>query len=82
MVHVTVFVADDSMAPSGTANPDARSSFIKYEGDFVLYGEKGFRRLTGWVENRAQQSRPFVPPPATLLQDPAEGLILALAFQL
>ncbi len=82
MVHAKAIVIDDTLALSGSINLDSRSLLLNYESEVVFYGTGEIAWLTKWIEALATRGRPFAARPPGLLRDLAEGLILAIAFQL
>lgn len=82
MVHAKAVVVDDSLAWCGSVNLDSRSLLINYESVVAFYGEADIRWLAQWVGALAEAAEPFVPRPVGLARDVAEGLLLAVAFQM
>jgi len=82
MVHAKAVVVDDSLAWCGSVNLDSRSLLLNYESVVVFYGQAEIRWLAGWVGALAETGKPFVRHPIGLARDLAEGLLLAVAFQM
>jgi len=82
MVHAKAVVVDDSLAWCGSVNLDSRSLLINYESVVVFYGEAEIRWLAHWIGALAESGDAFVPRPVGLARDLAEGLLLAVAFQM
>ncbi len=82
MVHAKAVVIDDSLAWCGSVNLDSRSLLINYESVVVFYGQAEIRWLAGWVGALAETGEAFVQRPIGLGRDLAEGLLLAVAFQM
>lgn len=81
MSHAKAVVVDDTLALTGSFNLDARSLLLNYEAGVVFYGDAGIQWLAGWIEARAARCHAFDARPPGLLRDLAEGLLLAIAFQ-
>jgi cardiolipin synthase len=81
MSHAKAVVMDDAFAVSGSFNLDARSLLLNYEAGVVFHGEAEIQWLAAWIEARAAQGHAFDARPPGLLRDLAEGLLLAIAFQ-
>jgi cardiolipin synthase A/B len=81
MVHAKAVVVDDSFAWCGSVNLDSRSLLINYESVVVFQGQPEIHWLAQWVSDLAQTGEPFVLRPVSLGRDVAEGLLLAVAFQ-
>lgn len=82
MVHAKGIVFDDSLAICGSANLDSRSLLLNYESAFVLYGSGEIAWLSDWIEALIPGSAPFPDRVPGLWRDLAEGLLLAVAYQL
>jgi cardiolipin synthase len=81
MSHAKAVVVDDTLATSGSFNLDARSLLLNYEAGVVFHGDAEIQWLATWIEARAAQGHAFDARPPGLLRDLAEGLLLAIAFQ-
>ncbi|MEJ0038142.1 MAG: phospholipase D-like domain-containing protein [Gammaproteobacteria bacterium] len=82
MVHAKAVVVDDSLAWCGSVNLDSRSLLINYESVVVFYGQPEIRWLAGWVGSLGERGEPFAARRVGLVRDLAEGLLLAVAFQM
>jgi cardiolipin synthase len=82
MVHAKAVVIDDALAVSGSVNLDLRSLLLNHESAVVFYDAAQIQWFSAWIEAFAREAAPFDPRPPGLLRDFAEGLVLALAFQL
>lgn len=82
MVHAKAVVVDESLAWCGSVNLDSRSLLINYESVVVFFGQAEIRWLATWVGALAETGAPFVSRPVGLARDLAEGLLLAVAFQM
>lgn len=82
MVHAKAVVVDQDIAMCGSVNLDIRSLLINYESAVVFYGPAEITWLNHWIEALAAQGRPWRNGPVSLWRDLAEGVVLALAFQL
>lgn len=82
MVHAKAVIADESFAWCGSVNLDSRSLLINYESVVVFYGQAEIRWLAAWVGALGETGAPFVARPVGLARDLAEGLLLAVAFQM
>jgi cardiolipin synthase len=82
MLHAKAVVVDDDFAMTGSVNLDSRSLFINYESAVAFYGKAEVAWLAEWVDGLRKEGAMWQFTPAGLLRDMAEGLVLALAFQL
>jgi cardiolipin synthase len=82
MIHAKAVIVDDSLAWCGSVNLDSRSLLINYESVVVFQGKEEIRWLAGWVGALVDIGEPFVLRPVSLGRDVAEGLLLAVAFQM
>ena len=82
MVHAKAVIVDDSLAWCGSVNLDSRSLLINYESVVVFHGQEEIHWLAGWVSALGETGEPFVLRPIGLGRDIAEGLLLAVAFQM
>lgn len=81
MVHAKAVVVDDSFAWCGSVNLDSRSLLINYESVVVFRGQSEIHWLAQWVSALAEAGEPLVVRPVGFARDVAEGLLLAVAFQ-
>ncbi|MEP7243890.1 MAG: phospholipase D-like domain-containing protein [Gammaproteobacteria bacterium] len=82
MVHAKAVVIDDMLGLCGSMNLDRRSLLLNYECAVLFYGEEQTTWLTNGIDALASQGTLFDSKPLGLLSDLAEGLLLALAFEL
>lgn len=82
MVHAKAVIVDESLAWCGSVNLDSRSLLINYESVVVFFGLAEIRWLATWVSALEEAGAPFVSRPVGLVRDLAEGLLLAVAFQM
>jgi cardiolipin synthase A/B len=82
MVHAKAVVFDSDLAVSGSPNLDSRSLLLNYESAFVFYSPADVDWLARWVIELMAGSAPFENRPPGLWRDLAEGLLLAVAYQL
>jgi len=82
MIHAKAVVFDDSLALSGSVNLDSRSLLLNYECAVVFFGAREIDWLAKWVRALIPESRPFDCRAPGLWRDIAEGLLLAVAYQL
>jgi cardiolipin synthase len=82
MVHAKAVVVDESLAWCGSVNLDSRSLLINYESVVVFHGPEEIRWLASWMLALAEVGEAFVVRPVGLGRDVAEGVLLALAFQM
>ncbi len=82
MVHAKAVVIDDTLALCGSINLDRRSLLLNYECAVVFYGEEQIAWLANWIEILASQGTRFNNKPPGLVRDLAEGVLLAIAFEL
>lgn len=82
MLHAKAVVVDDDFAMTGSVNLDSRSLFINYESAVAFYGKAEVAWLAEWIDGVRKDGTMWRFTPAGLLRDTAEGLVLALAFQL
>ena len=82
MSHAKAFVMDDSLALAGSINLDLRSLLLNHEAGVVFYGRAEIAWMARWIDAQRALGRPYVPAQPGLLRDVAEGLLLAVAFQL
>ena len=82
MSHAKAFVMDDSLALAGSINLDLRSLLLNHEAGVVFYGRAEIAWMARWVEAQRALGRTYVPEQPGLVRDVAEGLLLAVAFQL
>lgn len=82
MQHAKLAVFDDTLALAGSANLDARSLFLNYEVMMAFRDRSAVARFADWFEAEAARASLYRPQPPGLLRDTAEGLVLAVGFQL
>lgn len=82
MVHAKAVVVDDTLALCGSLNLDLRSLMLNYESAVLFYGAEQIEWLASWIVALASRGAPFDRKPPGLLRDLAEGLLLAIAFEL
>ena len=82
MVHAKAVVIDEHMAMAGSVNLDSRSLFLNYELMLAFYVSSEVERFARWIERQRDAAIRYLPQPAGLLREIAEGLLLWLAFQL
>ena len=82
MIHAKLVVIDDALALAGSANLDSRSLFLNYELMVAFHEGEAVQRFGAWFEQEKKPAERFVPRPAGLVADVAEGLVLWLGFQL
>jgi cardiolipin synthase len=82
MSHAKAVVMDEQFALGGSINLDLRSLLLNHEAGVVFYGRHEIGWMAQWIEQQQALGRVFVPQPPGLLRDVAEGLLLAVAFQL
>lgn len=59
MLHMKLLVVDDDLAIVGSSNMDARSYFLNFEVDLVVYGGPGSAKLRAVAEKELALSRPI-----------------------
>ncbi len=82
MLHAKLMVFDDQLALAGSANLDGRSLFLNYEVMTAFVQAEPVARFADWFEQEAASARPYALQRPGLLRDTAEGLVLAVGFQL
>lgn len=82
MLHAKLVVIDESLALAGSTNLDGRSLFLNYEMMVAFHAPGAVRAFAEWHAREAAGARPHVPRAPSLARDLAEGMLLALAFQL
>jgi cardiolipin synthase len=82
MLHAKGVVVDDALALTGSVNLDLRSLLLNHESAVVFYNGEHIAWLAAWIEALRVEGNGFDASPPGLLRDFAEGLLLALAFQL
>ncbi len=82
MMHAKLAVIDDTLALAGSANLDSRSLFLNYELMVAFHDPEAITRFASWFEHERASADSFVPKPAGLFADIAEGLVLWTGFQL
>jgi cardiolipin synthase len=82
MLHAKGVVVDDTLALTGSVNLDLRSLLLNHESAVVFYDAAHIAWLAAWIEALRAEGHGFDATPPGLLRDFAEGLLLALAFQL
>ncbi|MFT3717317.1 phospholipase D-like domain-containing protein [Pseudorhodoferax sp.] len=82
MSHAKGLVVDDTLALAGSINLDLRSLLLNHEAGVVFYGAAEIGWLAHWIEGQRALGRPYRPQRPGLARDVAEGLLLAVAFQL
>ncbi len=82
MSHAKAVVVDEQFALGGSINLDLRSLLLNHEAGVLFYGREEIRWMARWVEQQRALGKPFEPRQPGLLRDIAEGLLLAVAFQL
>lgn len=82
MVHAKAIVFDDVLAVSGSPNLDSRSLLLNYESAFVFYSAHDVGWLADWISALLPTATPFQNRAPGLWRDLAEGLLLAVGYQL
>lgn len=82
MSHAKAVVVDEELALAGSINLDLRSLLLNHEAGVVFYGQAEIAWLADWITGQRALGRLYVPSEPGLLRDVAEGLLLAVAFQL
>ncbi|MDO9360234.1 MAG: phospholipase D-like domain-containing protein [Polaromonas sp.] len=82
MAHAKAVVVDDVLALCGSINLDLRSLLLNHEASVVFYSRCEIDWLAGWIEDTAEGAGLWRAERPGLLRDIAEGLVLAVAFQL
>ncbi len=82
MAHAKAVVVDDNLALCGSINLDLRSLLLNHEAAVVFYGAHEIEWLAEWVETTASAGDPYRARRPGLLRDIAEGLLLAIGFQM
>ncbi|MDP9899874.1 phospholipase D-like domain-containing protein [Variovorax ginsengisoli] len=82
MAHAKAVVVDDDLALCGSINLDLRSLLLNHEAAVVFYGQQEIDGLARWIETTASAGEPYRARRPGLVRDVAEGLLLAIAFQL
>lgn len=82
MSHAKAVVVDEQLALGGSINLDLRSLLLNHEAGVVFYGAAEIAWMAHWIEAQRAQGCAYQPEPASLGRDIAEGLLLAVAFQL
>lgn len=82
MMHAKSIIIDDSWMLLGSANIDARSLFLNYELMVELRDPQTIAATLRWFDATASNANPWQAPPAGVLRDLGDGLLLWLTFQL
>ncbi|WP_326544271.1 phospholipase D-like domain-containing protein [Pseudorhodoferax sp.] len=82
MSHAKAVVVDQQLALGGSINLDLRSLLLNHEAGVVFYGATQIRWLAQWIEGQRALGTVYQPQAPGLARDIAEGLLLAVAFQL
>lgn len=82
MVHAKAFVIDDAVGVAGSVNLDLRSLLLNYEFAVAFYSREQIDWLAAWMERLRPRAARFDAAPPGLIRDLAEGLVLAVGFQL
>ncbi len=82
MAHAKAVVVDDTLALCGSINLDLRSLLLNHEASVVFYGQTEIDWLADWINRTAEPARAYIASRPSLGRDIAEGLVLAVAFQL
>lgn len=82
MLHGKLAVFDDDLALAGSANLDGRSLFLNFELMLAFRDPAAVERFAAWHAAEARPALPYRLRRPGLLQDTAEGLVLAIGFQL
>lgn len=82
MLHAKLAIFDDVLALSGSANIDSRSLYLNYELMVAFHDSRDVARFVAWFERERTTAVRYVPTPAGIVADIAEGLVLWAGFQL
>ena len=82
MSHAKAVVVDEQLALAGSINLDLRSLLLNHEAGVVFYGAAEIGWLARWIEDQRALGQPYQAKTPGLTRDIAEGLLLAVAFQL
>lgn len=82
MSHAKAVVVDEQFALGGSINLDLRSLLLNHEAGVVFYGAHEIAWMAQWIDAQRSLGRAYAPEAPGLVQDVAEGLLLAVAFQL
>lgn len=82
MSHAKAVVVDEQLALGGSINLDLRSLLLNHEAGVVFYGTAEIGWLAQWIEGQRALGTAYQPQAPGLARDIAEGLLLAVAFQL
>ena len=82
MAHAKAVVMDEDLALAGSVNLDLRSLMLNHEAAVVFYGPEQIDWLAHWIELTASAGETYRARRPGLVRDLAEGLLLAVAFQL
>jgi cardiolipin synthase len=82
MNHAKAVVFDHALALSGSPNLDSRSLLLNYESAIVFYGKREIEWLASWITDLMAEADPYDARAPGFWRDLAEGLVLALAYQL
>ncbi|RYG11264.1 MAG: phospholipase, partial [Burkholderiales bacterium] len=82
MAHAKAVVVDDSLAIAGSINLDLRSLLLNHEASVVFYSRTEIDWVADWIEETADGAGLWRAKRPGLIRDIAEGLVLAVAFQL
>lgn len=82
MSHAKAVVVDDDLALGGSINLDLRSLLLNHEAGVVFYGAAEIAWMAQWLEGQRALGRVYEAQPPGIGRDVAEGLLLAVAFQL
>lgn len=82
MVHAKVYIIDEQIALTGSANLDMRSLFINYEVLTAFCGSAAIAWLQQWIAYLQGIASPFDPSPPGFAKDLLEGIVRSVAFEL
>jgi cardiolipin synthase len=82
MSHAKAVVVDDDLALGGSINLDLRSLLLNHEAGVVFYGEAQIAWMAQWLQGQQALGQPYKATAPGFARDIAEGLVLAVAFQL
>ena len=82
MSHAKAVVVDEQLALGGSINLDLRSLLLNHEAGVVFYGERDIAWMAQWLEDQKAQGHAYAAQAPGIARDIAEGLLLAVAFQL
>lgn len=82
MSHAKAVVVDEQFALGGSINLDLRSLLLNHEAGVVFYGQAEIAWMARWLEAQKAQGQVYIAQEPGIGRDIAEGLLLAVAFQL